>query len=62
MGSVLDLLPSSGHSRVGQGIDLDRSDAETLRQDWQRVAQDYRVAFDETTKERGEHDQSKQAE
>jgi len=62
MGSVLDLVPSGGPSRVGQGIDLHRSDAEALREDWQRVAQDFRAAFDKTTKEAGGHVQSKQAE
>lgn len=60
MGSVLDLVPSGGPSRVGQGIDLDRSDAEALRQDWQRVAQDFRTGFDKTTKKAGKHVQSKQ--
>ena len=61
MGSVLDLIPSGGPSRVGQGIDLNRSDAEVLCEDWQRVAQDFRAAFDKTTKEASDHVQPKQA-
>lgn len=60
MGSVLDLVPSGGPFRVGQGINLNRTDAEALSQDWQRVAQDFRAAFDETTKDAPQHVKSKQ--
>ncbi len=55
MGTVLDLLPPDRPSRVGHGIDLDRTDAETLFDDWQRVARDFRAAFDQTTQEIGDH-------
>lgn len=61
MGSALNLVPCGGPSRVGQGIDMDRSDAEALSRDWQRVAQDLGVAYRRTTKEADEHVQSKQA-
>lgn len=60
-GSVLDLAPVVGPSRVGRGINLNRSDAEALRRDWQRVADDFRTAFDRTTKDSGEDGQSTQA-
>lgn len=59
MGSVLDLLPSSGPSRVGMSINLKRTDGEALRKDWQQVARDFRVAYDQTVKEVGDHGQAK---
>jgi len=62
MGSVVDLIPSRHPSRVGQGIDLTRSEADALGRDWQRVAQDFRTAFDQTTTGLGEHGQSRQEE
>lgn len=61
MGSVLDLLPSGSQSRVGQGIDLDRSDSEALRQDFERLSQDFQPAVSETAKECGKYVESKQA-
>ena len=62
MGSVLDLMPSAGPSRVGQGIDLRRTDAEALGNDWQRVADDFQAAFDQTVKDADDHGAPKQAE
>lgn len=59
-GSVIDLLPAGSRSKVGQGIDLGRSDAETLRRDWRRVARDFQTAFEQTTGVDRDHVQSKQ--
>jgi len=60
LGSIFDLMPSNGPSRVGRGIDLNRTDAEALRRDWQRVAQELQAAFNQTTKEADEHGRSDQ--
>ena len=59
-GSVLDLLPSHGGSHVGRGLDLNRTDAQALQQDWQQVAQDFRQALDKTALETGVNVQAKQ--
>lgn len=62
MGSVMDLFPDSGPSRVGEGIDLNRTDADALRGDWEKVAGDFRKAFDTTVEDAHQHVESKQAE
>ena len=46
MGSVIDLMPRQQSTRVGRGIDLNRSVAEALGSDWDRVAKDFRGAFE----------------
>lgn len=51
MGSVLELVPHSHASTVGEGLGLHRSDAQALQQDWQLVAQDFCDAFDQVTQE-----------
>lgn len=61
MGSVLELIPTGEPSRVGQGIDLNRTDAEALGGDWDRVAGDFRIAFDRTVKDADDHVQPQQA-
>ena len=46
MGSVLELLPRRRSSRPGEGIDLDRTEAEALQSDWARVSEDFAAAFE----------------
>jgi len=61
MGGVIDLMPAPRRSRIGEGIHFGRSVATTLQNDWQRVAGDFRTAFDHTTRETRGHAKSKRA-
>lgn len=61
VGSVLDFAPASRPSRVGRGVDLGRSDTESLSRDWQQTAGDFGRAFDQTVGGRGKHVQPQQA-
>ena len=57
MSSAIDIGATSTRSavRVGAGLDLHRTDAEALSDDWLRLTQDFRSAFDKTTGNGGEH-------
>jgi hypothetical protein len=55
MGSALDLMPTAGPTRVGEGLNFARTDAEALRQDGMRIAEDFCIAFDKTFGEGGGH-------
>ena len=57
VGTILDLLPSDRPRRVGRGINLNRTDAEALFDDWERLSRDFRSAVDQTTQEVGDHGQ-----
>lgn len=46
MGSVFNLFPVERSCHVGKGIDLDRTESESLSSDWQKVAHDFRSAFE----------------
>jgi len=59
-GSVIDLSPKMGATRVGQGLGLERSESEALVRDWNRVAGDFQSAFDKTLGGSSEHVQQKQ--
>jgi len=59
MGSVLELLPPPVPSNVGQGIDIGRSDVDAIQQDWQRMTDDFKAAFEKTSEEVGERVKSK---
>jgi len=59
-GSVIDLSPKMGATRVGQGLGLEQSESEALARDWNRVAGDFQSAFDKTLGGSSEHVQQKQ--
>jgi len=60
MGSAIDLGGSAMHSQrsVGAGLGLDRTDAQALRGDWQKLSQDFGSAFSKTVGKDGGHVQS----
>jgi hypothetical protein len=57
MGSAIDLgaTSSPAHTRVGNGLNLERSCAEALGADWHKLAQDFNSAFSDTVKEGSGH-------
>jgi hypothetical protein len=60
MGSAIDLGATSSprHSRVANGLNLERSCAEALGADWHKLAQDFGSAFSKTVKDDSGHVQS----
>ena len=57
MSSAIDIGATSAHSavRVGLGLNLHRTDAQALSDDWQKLTQDFCLAFDKTAGNGGEH-------
>ncbi len=57
MGSAIDVgaTSSRAHTRVANGLNLERSCAEALGADWHKLAQDFGSAFSKTVKDGGEH-------
>jgi len=57
MGSAIDLGATSAphHTCVGYGLNLERTDAEALGGDWDKLAHDLGSAFKKTVGSRGEH-------
>jgi hypothetical protein len=57
MGSAIDLGATSAHAhtRVGLGLNLERTHAEALGADWDKLANDFGSAFKRTVGGRGAH-------
>jgi len=61
MGSAIDLgaTSSHAHTRVGDGLNLERTSADALGGDWRKLAEDFGTAFTKMVRDGGEHAKAK---